>query len=126
VIEIGLVPIAALGLTIFGVDMYFATSSFTHTETIGLTQYFALDGSIRLLIDIFMIGLSGGLYIVPLYAMVQHRTETHERSRIIAALNILDAFFIVMSAVVAIIMLNSFGLSIPEFFCVLAVMNAGC
>jgi len=124
VVEIGLVPIAALGLTIFGIDLYFTTSAFTHTETVGFFTYFALDGSVRLLIDIFMIGVSGGLYIVPLYAMVQHRTETHERSRIIAALNILDAFFIVMSAVVAIIMLNVFKLTIPQFFLVLSIMTA--
>ncbi len=124
VVEIGLVPIASLGLTIFGLDLFFVTTAFSHTETVGLSGYFALDGSLRLLFDIFMIGVSGGLYIVPLYSMVQHRTETHERSRIIAALNILDAFFIVMSSVVAIVFLTVFKLSIPEFFGVLAVMNA--
>ena len=124
VIEIGLVPLASIGLTLFGLDLFFTANGFNHTELVGFKEYLALDGSIRLVVDIFMIGVSGGLYIVPLYAMVQHRTETHERSRIIAALNILDAFFIVMSSVVAIVMLGLFKLTITQFFLVLAIMNA--
>ncbi|MBT8141845.1 MAG: MFS transporter [Gammaproteobacteria bacterium] len=124
VIEIGLVPIASIGLTVFGVDLFFAAIGFTHSTTVGFVEFLALGGSKRMIFDIFMIGVSGGLYIVPLYAMVQHRTETHERSRIIAALNILNAFFMVMSAVVAILMLSVIGLSISQFFLVLAIMNA--
>lgn len=136
-IEIGLVPLASIGLTVFGIDLFFAASgyessigkffednNYAATQIIGLTEFLSISGSKRMVFDILMIGVSGGLYIVPLYAMVQHRTETHERSRIIAALNILDAFFIVMSAVVAIIMLGVFGLSITQFFLVLALMNA--
>ena len=124
VIEIGLVPLASIGLTVFGLDLFFTASGFTHSELVGFTEFLALDGSKRLVFDIFMIGVSGGLYIVPLYAMVQHRTETHERSRIIAALNILNAFFIVMASVVAIIMLGFFKLTITQFFLILAIMNA--
>lgn len=123
VVEIGLVPIASIGLTVFGIDLFFTTSGFTHSEPIGIADYFGLAGSIWLLIDIFMIGLFGGLYIVPLYAMVQERTRENERSRIIAASNILDALFIVSSALVAVLLLSGFGLSIPQFFCVLALMN---
>jgi len=99
-------------------------SGFSHTQNVGFSEFLALIGAKRLVFDVFMIGVSGGLYIVPLYAMVQHRTETHERSRIIAALNILNALFIVMASVVAIVMLGAFKLTITQFFLVLAIMNA--
>lgn len=123
VVEIGLVPIASVGLTLTGLDLWFTGAAFEHTHGVGIAEYFALDGSVRLLLDILLLGVFGGLYIVPLYAMVQLRTEESERSRIIAALNILDAFFIVMSSLVAMALLSAFGLSIPQFFGVLAVMN---
>ena len=70
-----------------------------------------------------LIGLFGGFYIVPLYALIQERSEPSHRSRIIAANNILNALFMVASAGLAIGLLKA-GLSIPELFLVTGLMNA--
>jgi 1-acyl-sn-glycerol-3-phosphate acyltransferase len=105
-VEIGLVPFGAIGLTLFGVDLYLA----------GATQW-------RVLADIGLLGLFGGFYIVPLYALIQTRSEKSHQSRVIAANNILNAFFMVVSAGVS-LGLFAAGLTIPQLFLVTAIANA--
>jgi len=76
----------------------------------------------RILLDLTMIGLFGGIYIVPLYTYVQHMSETRIRSRIIAANNILNALFMVISALITIALI-SMGMSIPEIFLGMSFLN---
>jgi len=121
-VEIGLVPIGALGLTIFGVDIYFARPEAT-AELITISQFIGSPSSFRIMIDIMLLGTSGGIYIVPLYALVQTRSEAAERSRIIAANNILNALFMVMAALYGLFALSA-GAGIPDLFLMVAIMNA--
>jgi len=123
VIEIGLVPFGAFGLSAFAVDLYFAAAPVASAELLGAGEFLARSGSVRLCVDLARIAMFGGFYIVPLYALIQHRSEPSHRSRVIAANNILNAAFMVAAAGVAIALLAS-GLSIPELFLVLAIMNA--
>ncbi|MEE2732385.1 MAG: MFS transporter [Pseudomonadota bacterium] len=123
-VELGLVPLGSIGLTLFGLDLYFHTSPHHGTELIEVGQFLAQPANYRVLMDFLMIGLSGGLYIVPLYAMVQERSDEAHRSRIIAAVNIMNALFMVVSAGTGILLLGVMDLDIPEFFVVLAIMNA--
>jgi 1-acyl-sn-glycerol-3-phosphate acyltransferase len=109
-VELGLVPFGSIGLTVFGIDLGLAASASV-----------APHG--RLLADLFLVGMFGGLYIVPLYALVQSRSEPTRRSRIIAANNILNAVFIVVAAGISIALLAA-GLSIPQLILVTALMNA--
>ncbi|OUS31584.1 MFS transporter [Gammaproteobacteria bacterium 45_16_T64] len=121
-VELGLVPLGSIGLTLFGMDL-----SFSHTlsvNTIGVMEFVSVPANYRLIFDFIMIGVSGGLYIVPLYAMIQERTPEEKRSRTIAAVNILNAVFIVVSALFAVFFLSYMELSIPQFFMVIAIMNA--
>jgi MFS family permease len=121
-IEIGLVPLGSIGLTVVGVDLYFA-QPIKHPEAVAtLAELVARPGSIRVLADLALLGAFGGLYSVPLYAMVQERANRQHLSRIIAANNILNALFIVCAAGLALMLLNA-GLSIPEFFVVIAGLN---
>ncbi|MES2355516.1 MAG: MFS transporter [Pseudomonadota bacterium] len=123
-VEIGLVPCGAIGLTLFGVDLYFASPAIAVGE--GSAHFTALltnAAHLRLLADIFLLGLFGGLYIVPLYALIQTRSEKSHQSRVIAANNILNAFFMVLSAGVS-VALFSLGLSIPQLFLATALFNA--
>jgi 1-acyl-sn-glycerol-3-phosphate acyltransferase len=106
-VELGLVPFGSIGLTIFGLDLAFA----------------APHGGWRLLADLALLGVFGGFYIVPLYALVQSRSEASHRSRVIAGNNVLNAVFIVAAAVIAIALLGA-GLTIPQLFLVAALMNA--
>ena len=108
-VELGLVPFGSIGLTAFALELGFATTA------PGLTW--------RIVIDLFLIGMFGGLYIVPLYALVQSRSKVTHRSRIIAANNILNALFIVAAAGISIALLAA-GLTIPQLILVIALMNA--
>lgn len=122
-VEIGLVPFGAIGLTIFGLDLFFASPA---TPGVGVTiGAFLSDGANwRIILDLLLIGIFGGFYIVPLYALVQSRSAPDHRSRVIAGLNILDALFMVIAAIMAMLLLGPAGLSIPELFLITAVLNA--
>jgi len=109
-VELGLVPFGSIGLTVFGIDLGFAVSASAAPHW-------------RVLADLLLIGAFGGFYIVPLYALVQSRSDTSHRSRVIAANNVLNAVFIVAAAGIAIALLAA-GLSIPQLFVVAALMNA--
>jgi 1-acyl-sn-glycerol-3-phosphate acyltransferase len=122
-VEIGLVPFGAIGLTIFGLDLYFASPV---TPGVGVTtiEFLSSGASWRIVADLVLIGVFGGFYIVPLYALVQHRSAPRHRSRVIAGLNILNALFMVIAAVMAMIVLGPVGLSIPDLFLMTAILNA--
>jgi 1-acyl-sn-glycerol-3-phosphate acyltransferase len=121
-IEIGLVPIGALGMTIFGLDLMFASPA-TPLVDATVADLLARDGSLRIIADLILIGISGGLFIVPLYALVQSQSGDDERARVIAGMNILNALFMVMASALAIVLLSVVGLSIPQLFGIVAVLN---
>jgi 1-acyl-sn-glycerol-3-phosphate acyltransferase len=122
-VEIGLVPFGSIGLTLFGVDLWLAAELHAPHGAQTLAE-FARDASHwRMLADLFLIGLFGGFYIVPLYALVQTRSDPAHRSRVIAGNNILNAAFIVAAAALA-IGLFSAGLTIPQLILVTALLNA--
>ena len=110
-VELGLVPFGSLGLTAFAIDLWLATSGPSPSV------------SWRLLADLALIGLFGGFYIVPLYAIIQSRSDAAHRSRIVAGNNILNAAFIVAAALAA-IGLFAAGLTIPQLILVIGLMNA--
>ncbi len=122
-VEIGLVPLGSIGLTVFALDMYFAAGQAAPpAELLGAAAFLEQPGAWRVMSDVVLLGLFGGLYIVPLYAMIQTRAAPAHRSRVIAGNNILNALLMVLSAVVAAASLAA-GLSIPELFLVTALMN---
>lgn len=123
-VEIGLVPFGSIGLTIFGVLLWWHSASFPLGDQ-PLNWWTILQFSqVRwVLFDILGIGVFGGFYIVPLYALIQSRTPPEERSRIIAANNILNALFMVAAAALAMLLLSVLGLTIPQLFLVLALLN---
>jgi len=122
-VEIGLVPFGAIGLTLFGLDLYFASPS-APGEAVTLGAFLADGSNWRIVADLMLIGVFGGFYIVPLYALVQSRSAPDHRSRVIAGLNILNALFMVIAALMAMLILGPAGLSIPELFLITAVLNA--
>jgi len=123
IVEIGLVPIGALGLTLFGVDLYFNQNLSGDQGLLTTSEFLAQASSLRVMMDFLMLGASGGMYIVPLYALVQQRSNPKKRSRIIAANNVLNALFMVAAAGYGIFALSS-GVSIPLLFLIMAIMNA--
>jgi len=81
------------------------------------------DGAWRLLLDVFLIGIFGGLYIVPLYALIQQRSEPKRLSRAISCNNIINALFMVLSAVFVLVLLK-FGATVTQIFLAMALINA--
>ncbi len=122
-VEIGLVPLGSIGLTLFGIDLYFANPHAATTVNLSVSAFLGQASSHRVLWDLGLIGLFAGFFIVPLYALIQTRSEPTHRSRIIAGNNILNALFMVASAVLAIVLFDA-GLSIPELLLTTALMNA--
>lgn len=122
-IELGLVPLGSIGLSIFGFDLCFAYTAPDVAQLMGISQFLQTSGSFRVLIDLLMIGIFGGFYIVPLFAFVQMRTEPAYRARVIAANNILNAMLMVASTVAGAFFLGVANLTIPQFFLVIAIMN---
>jgi acyl-[acyl-carrier-protein]-phospholipid O-acyltransferase / long-chain-fatty-acid--[acyl-carrier-protein] ligase len=120
------VPFGALGMTLFILDLYGASSALPGPANlpIGFQAFLSDPASWRIVADLLGISISGGLFIVPLYAIMQSRSDPDKRSRIIAGNNILNAAFMVVGALAAAIMLN-LNLSVPGVFLVLAVLNAG-
>lgn len=121
-IEIGLVPFGALGLSLFGIDLYFASSAYSPTALVDISGFVMQHGSLRILFDCTMIGVFGGFYVVPLFAMIQTRSDAQHLSRTIAGMNILNALFMVMAALLALLLLRM-GLSIAQIFLVTALLN---
>lgn len=123
-VELGIVPIGSIGLTLFGISLYFSSPAQLPAELLSLPQFLASAFGWWVLIDLTLIGVFGGLFIVPLYALLQQRAEPQQRARVIAANNIFNALFMVVSAIAGIVFLTVFNLAIPEYFLILAVMNA--
>jgi 1-acyl-sn-glycerol-3-phosphate acyltransferase len=122
-IEIGLVPFGSIGLSVFGIDLYFASLGYTNAAPVDVWGFIAQHGSLRILFDCVMIGVFGGFYIVPLFALIQTRCDPAHVSRTIAGMNILNSLFMVTSALVAMVLL-SMGFSIPQIFLTTALLNA--
>ena len=127
-IEIGLVPMGAFGITVFGIDAYFAMSAIETAvaDADGLRNGFAFlagDGTARLVADLALLGFCGGLFIVPLQAMIQSRTPEDRRARVIAANNIMNALFMVLGAAIAIVWLAVLGRTIPSMLLLMAIVN---
>lgn len=123
-IELGLVPFGSIGLSVVAIDLYFAQPLANPVVANTVAEFIARPGSFRVLIDLALLGAFGGFYSVPLYAMVQERAERRHLSRIIAANNIINALFMVLASVLAIGVL-SLGMSIPQLFLILALLNVG-
>ena len=124
-IEIGLVPFAAFGISVMGIEVYFSITAIDATGSRDVWAFLVGDGSLRVLLGLLLPGIFGGMYVVPLMAFIQARTPEARRARIIAAANILNSAFMVVGAVWAIVWLTVLDRTIPELFLLMAVINIG-
>lgn len=125
-VELGLVPFGSIGMCAFGIDLFFAGSATFTGELQSASDFFAnllADGSyLRVMIDLMLIGVFAGLYVVPLQAIIQQQSNPRYRSRIIAGNNILNSLFMVSSALFSILFFQ-FSDSIPHLFLCIALLN---
>jgi hypothetical protein len=121
-VEPGIVPLGAFGLSVFTIHLFLGNQNYDLKPVLGAMEFLGSGANIRILVDVAFIGLFGGIFTVPLYAMVQTRTEPSRLSRVIAGTNILNAFFMVVSGVYAIVLLWA-GFTIPQLFLITAFLN---
>ncbi len=129
-VSLKLLPFGIAGLSLFAIDLYFSLSALNIGATmansgalLGIGQLASESGSIRVFADLFLLGFSGGLYIVPLYAAMQAYAPVSHRARIVGANNIFNAIFMVGSAIFAIVVLNVIHLTLPQLFLVTGIIN---
>ena len=123
-VEIGLVPLGAIGMSVFSIDLYFASRGLPpSTVALTLGQFMSETAHWRVLADLALLSLFAGIYSVPMYALIQMRSQPTHRARIIAANNILNALFMIGSSVLAGALLSA-GVSIPQLFGLVGLANA--
>jgi len=122
-IELGIIPIGSIGISVFGIDLYFAAQSLTVIENMTAMDFLSHTSNYRLLADLLLLAVFSGIYIVPLNALIQTRGDDKFRAQIIAANNVFNALFMVLSAATAIVLLSVLELSISEYFLVLGITN---
>lgn len=122
-VEIGLVPLGAIGMSVFAIDLYFASRALPPSEVLTLAAFAAQPAHWRVMADLLLLSLFAGLYSVPMYALIQMRSQPTHRARIIAANNILNALFMIASAVLAGALLSA-GFTVPQIFLFTAIANA--
>ncbi len=122
-VEIGLVPLGAIGMSLFAGDLYFASRALPASELMGLQDFLAISAHWRVMADLVLLSLFTGLYSVPMYALIQQRSAASHRARIIAANNILNALFMIASSLLAGALLSA-GATVPEIFLLTAITNA--
>lgn len=126
-ISLKLLPIGIIGLSVFAIDLYWALSVIdipTEQNTYNVGEILSITGVKRVLADLFFLGLSGGIYIVPLYAFMQAYAPVSHRSRVVGVNNIFNALFMVGSAIFSIVILAVLGLSLPQLFLLAGLLNA--
>ncbi len=122
-VEIGLVPLGALGMTVFSVSLWAASNELPAANNLSIGQFLSAPRHWRIMFDLFMLSLCAGLYSVPMYALIQLRSQPTHRARIIAANNILNALFMIASSLIAGALLAS-KLNIPQVFLIVGLANA--
>ncbi len=123
-VEIGLVPLGAIGMALFGWDLAVTAENWNHyPQLMNLSSFLDVEHSYRILLDLMFIGISGGIYIVPLYALIQERSDSKTLSRVIAGNNIINALFMVTAAILALLVLSVLDLTIPDLFKITVGLN---
>ena len=122
-VEIGLVPLGAIGMSVFSIDLYLASRGLPPAAQLSLSQFVSLPAHWRVMADLALLSLFAGIYSVPMYALIQLRSQPTHRARIIAANNILNALFMIVSALSVGVLLGA-GLTIPQVFLAVGLANA--
>lgn len=120
------VPLGTLGMTLFTLDLCWASSGgnipiIAHSG--GLSAFINNMTAVRIALDLLLLAIAGGFYIVPLYSILQTKCEPENRSRMIASNNILGALFMVAAAVCAIVILG-IGLTTVHLFLITGLLNS--
>jgi 1-acyl-sn-glycerol-3-phosphate acyltransferase len=110
-------------MSVFAIDLYFASRGLPASAPLSVSQFMAIGAHWRVMADLMLLSLFAGIYSVPMYALIQLRSQPSHRARIIAANNILNALFMIVSSV-GVGALLSLNFTIPQVFLITGVLNA--
>jgi acyl-[acyl-carrier-protein]-phospholipid O-acyltransferase/long-chain-fatty-acid--[acyl-carrier-protein] ligase len=119
------VPLAALGITASSLDLYAATSHVVLNEDgslMNLGQFISHPSHWRILMDVCLISAFGGLFVVPLAAILQDKTPESTRAQVMAGSSITDSLFMVGCAVIASLLIAA-GWQVKDLFLAFALAN---
>lgn len=122
------VPWSAFAIAFFCFDLYLSSIGFKERAMppdgalIGLAEFFTLPVAWRLIVDLFLLAVFGGLYVVPLRTIVQGRTPDDHMARVVAANSMLDSLFILSSSIVVTFLL-SIGWGVNDVFVFLSLLT---
>ncbi|MFA0811229.1 MFS transporter [Microbulbifer epialgicus] len=122
-ITFGIVPIGGLGMTIAGLGLGLTATEFQTLSGASVEEYLQSDGAYAILIYTALLGIFGGIYIVPLYTIMQDRAEKTVRAQILSINNVINAFFIVVISLLNVAFLEGLKLTIPQLFILIALLN---
>ncbi len=122
-VEIGLVPLGAIGMSVFAIDLYFASRGLAPADGLTVSAFIGMPAHWRVMADLALLSLFAGLYSVPMYALIQLRSQPSHRARIIAANNILNALFMIVSSLIVGALLAA-HFTIPQVFLITGLLNA--
>lgn len=123
-VEVGMVPLAAVGMSLFLLDLFWVCTNWNyHTlELLSIPDFFKLDGSVRAIFDLTMVTIFGGMFIIPQQAYMQRNSDPEYLARTIAANNIWNSVGMVVAAV-TLMVLHSFKISLPHIVGLIALAN---
>lgn len=119
------VPLGALGITLFTIDLYFASiqlNTLSVSQLMNLNQFLHAFSAWRIMFDLVLIAICGGLFTVPLYAILQQRSPKEHCARMIACNNVMNALFMVLASIATLLMLKG-GFSVTQIFLTIALLN---
>lgn len=122
-VEMGLVPIGAFFISVIGIELFFAINAVPETDPKTVLEFLQTPSSYRVLIEMVFLGFFMGIYVVPLQTLVQVRTPVEKRARVIAAMNVMNAFVVVCGALWSLLWLNLIGWDIPSLFLFMSIFN---
>jgi 1-acyl-sn-glycerol-3-phosphate acyltransferase len=122
-LELGLVPLGSIGMTLFTFDLFLVGAPRSPDHALGVMEFLSAPHAPRILFDMFAIAIFGGFFTVPLYTLIQQRAEPTERSRVIAANNVMNALLMVAASIMLAVLFAQ-GISVPQMFLVVACLNA--
>src|SRR5437764_340564 len=121
------VPLAALGMALFSLDLALASHDAvpsSSAELLSVPAFLSQVVGIRIFADLTAIAVCGGVFVVPLYAIIQRRSDEAARARTIAAMNIMNAMFMTGAAGVTALLLAA-GFDTPDLYLALSILNIG-
>jgi acyl-[acyl-carrier-protein]-phospholipid O-acyltransferase / long-chain-fatty-acid--[acyl-carrier-protein] ligase len=116
------VPVSALAMAVFAGDLWLSDGRLTGERLINAAEFLSIAQNWRVSLDLAGVAVAAGIFIVPLYALMQAKSESQHRSRVVAANNVWNALFMVGAGLGSAVMLK-LGTGVTGIFLAVGAAN---